>query len=334
MIYRLLLLSVIKPTQPLFLGYTVDSVISRSLFRETALISDTEDEDFGGAPVFPHHHLSRKQRRKTRTARRIKEEGEEPPIIRGLWVQEIDWLKSADSKLTISNGIIPPPPQFTDSVAAPCVDPLTRVYEGLSAAANDASPSEDQCGLRDTEDTSSSDNREASDSESIRTHESDSDSSCCAGDGRDCAHSSEDALEIHSRTHAIDRFGQEANVSDLTFDLMGVSGFDSAAESSREGTSASFHRCAEASSRTQSLLGIPYSTYAERAVSISGCSLSAEDVCDVDTVLGGLRGRVTQLSRHFVRPFFNDLIKHMDDGRKSVSVNEGLLFHTVRHLHL
>lgn len=59
------------------------------------------------------YHLQRKQRRKSK---RWSVGGrEERPVIQGLWVHEVDWLKSGES----SSAIIPPPPQFTDSVSQP-----------------------------------------------------------------------------------------------------------------------------------------------------------------------------------------------------------------------
>lgn len=54
-------------------------------------------------------HLQRKQRRKWRRGRPGGRE--ERPVIQGLWVHEVDWLKSGGS----SSEVIPPPPQFTDS---------------------------------------------------------------------------------------------------------------------------------------------------------------------------------------------------------------------------
>lgn len=98
-----------------------------------------------------HQQFHRKQRRRTRSRSKRLEEGGEPPVIQGLWVQEIDWLKT--------NEIIPPPPQFTDS--------LCRL---------------DSCMFGHTDDLSSSDDSQASDRdcESVFTHENESHSSCCA----------------------------------------------------------------------------------------------------------------------------------------------------------
>ncbi|KAM4715361.1 mitogen-activated protein kinase kinase kinase 14 isoform 2-T2 [Anableps anableps] len=123
----------------------------RSFGADAALIHDTEDEDLD--EVF-QLHLHRKQHRKTRSRPKMLEDRGEPPVIQGLWVQEIDWLKTTE--------IIPPPPQFTDSC---CLL--------------------DSCMSEHTNDLSSSDDdREGSDCdcESVFTHESESDSSCYSED--------------------------------------------------------------------------------------------------------------------------------------------------------
>lgn len=159
-------------------------------------MSDSEDEDLDEM----HFHFQRKQRRKSR---RCQDGGEEPPIIRGLWVQEIDWLKSADGAATSSAEIIPPPPPFTDSQSC--------LYEGCSCA--DVLDSGHRSG---SEDTPSSEDRGDSDSdcgleqdsECVCTQESESDSSCGAEDAQ----------------QAPDSFGAEARLSNLTFDLMHAPG--------------------------------------------------------------------------------------------------------------
>ncbi|XP_035997955.1 mitogen-activated protein kinase kinase kinase 14 [Fundulus heteroclitus] len=147
----------------------------RSLSEEAALICDTEDEDLD--EVF-HQHLHRKQRRKPRSKLKTLEEGGEPPVIQGLWVQEIDWLKA-----TLPAEIIPPPPQFTDSCC-----PL------------------DSCKSGQTDVSSSSDDRQGSDCESVFTQESGSDSSYSA---------------------AADQCELESDMSDPNSDLTHVSGFHS-----------------------------------------------------------------------------------------------------------
>lgn len=81
----------------------VSPLIRRFLSRESAFRSDSEDEDAA---------LCRLQRKQPRKWRRGRPGGrEERPVIQGLWVHEVDWLKSGDS----SSDLIPPPPQFTDS---------------------------------------------------------------------------------------------------------------------------------------------------------------------------------------------------------------------------
>lgn len=72
--------------------------------REPPPRSDSEDED----EIYRHQ---RKQRRKSKRWSPERRE-EERPVIQGLWVHEVDWLKSSSES---SSQIIPPPPQFTDS---------------------------------------------------------------------------------------------------------------------------------------------------------------------------------------------------------------------------
>ncbi|XP_065805721.1 mitogen-activated protein kinase kinase kinase 14 isoform X1 [Labrus bergylta] len=268
----------------------------RFLNQEAALMSDSEDEDVDVdvAAKLPHYHLQRKQRRKS--GGQIPEVGEEPPIIRGLWVQEIDWLKSAE--------IIPPPPQFTDSCSHG--DERLCAHEGCGCA--DVSPSEDRSG--DAEDSSTSEHRACSDSdcglerdsESICTHESESDSSCGADDV----------------THAADSLGVEARSSKLTFDLMNVSGFNSYSHTEWD---------SDSTGRVQSLLGMSDSTESLSSVNISQNAFGFDDMSDSDTVLDFLRGRVTQMPKLSVSPFFVDLIKQTLNGWRSRKPgNEGLIF--------
>lgn len=80
--------------------------------------------------------LRRKQRRKPK---RWSVAGrEERPVIQGLWVHEVDWLKSGES----SSAIIPPPPQFTDpadlrwDAACSCTD-VCECVTGQSADTED-----------------------------------------------------------------------------------------------------------------------------------------------------------------------------------------------------
>lgn len=259
-------------------------VTHRALFRDTALMTDSEDE--------MHFHFQRKQRRKSR---RCQDGGEEPPIIRGLWVQEIDWLKSADGAATSSAVIIPPPPPFTDSQSC--------LYEGCSCA--DLLDSGHRGG---SEDTPSSEDRDSDsdcsleqDSECVCTQESESDSSCGA----------EDAQQVP------DSFGAEARLSNLTFDLMHAPGCKSSSPAEPQSDSAG---C------VQSLLGMSDST--PSAVNTSQNAFGSDD-----TILGFLRGRVTLMPKPPVSPFFRELIKHtLSEWTTSGPRNDGLIFHHVRLL--
>lgn len=105
---------------PCHLITVASCLICRFLSRESTFQSDSEDEDVA------LYHLQRKQRRKWK--RRSAGGWEERPVIQGLWVREVDWLKSAES----SSAIIPPPPQFTDSVSQPCSPAELRWEEGCS----------------------------------------------------------------------------------------------------------------------------------------------------------------------------------------------------------
>ncbi|XP_037610447.1 uncharacterized protein LOC119479189 isoform X1 [Sebastes umbrosus] len=257
----------------------------RSVSMETALLSDTEDEDFDVAAKLPSlHHLQRKQRMKPR--RRSQEDGEQPPIIQGLWVQEIDWLKSTGRETTSSSAeIIPPPPQFTD-----CSHGDSECVRGLEdvSLSDDRGGSDSDCGLEQ-------------DSDSIYTHESESDSSCVAEDA----------------TQTPDSF--KARMSSLTFDRMQVSGFTSCSHSKWD---------SDSTGCVQSLLGVSDSSDTPSAVNASQCAFGLEDMSDIDTVLDGLRGRVTRLPKLFVSPFFRGLIKQtLSDRETSTPVNEGLIFH-------
>ncbi|XP_024913828.1 uncharacterized protein LOC103381633 isoform X2 [Cynoglossus semilaevis] len=266
----------------------------RSVSKESAFISDTEDEDFDVSTKRSHYHWQRKQRRKART-RQSPEEGGEPPVICGLWVQEIDWLKSADAEnvaAASSAELIPPPPQFTDSVLCSCCHRDTHSStcdEGCSCAelgdfvreSEDVSPSEDLCRSIMSDETSSSEDRTGSDfdcgldqtSESICTHDGDSDSSCCAEDD----------------TQTPERLGVEANVSDSNFDLMHVSGFN---------------------------------------LSHVDWDYNSDDPSDTGEVLNAVGGRVTKMPKLCASPLLEDLIKDtLEDWTHNMAHNEGLIFH-------
>lgn len=288
-------------------------VTCRSISMETALLSDTEEEDSDVV----HYHLQRKQRRKTGGQSRDGED--EPPIIRGLWVQEIDWLKSADREMTSSGEIIPPPPQFTDSLSHPCShgDLQSCAYEGCSCAdvcgCVAGFGSEDHDRPADPDDTSSTDEGGGSDSDcdleqdsgSIYTRESESDSS----------------YSIEAGEQVPESFGVESRMSNLTFGLMHVSGFNSSSHAEWQSDSAG---------SVQSLLGSSDST--SSAVNTPQCPFGFDETSDTHTVLDVLRGRVTQMPKLSVSPFFKDLIKQtLSDWKTSKCLNEGLIFHHVRH---
>ncbi|KAM9425811.1 mitogen-activated protein kinase kinase kinase 14 [Pholidichthys leucotaenia] len=135
----------------------------RNLCKEADHITDTEDEDFDSASNLPPHHLQRKHCRKSRS-QQIQDDREEPPIIRGLWVQEIDWLKSVD--MTSSSEVIPPPPQFMDSHScADVLDSRRRLEERCSSVETDKmSDCDSDCSL---------------DCESVYADENETDSSLC-----------------------------------------------------------------------------------------------------------------------------------------------------------
>lgn len=136
----------------------------RSLVKEVVFLSDTEDED--EAPTW--FHLQKKQC--SRTSRLDREGTGERPVIRGLWVQEVRQT-SADSDWTLSSaGIIPPPPEFTDSVGCSC-----------AAVCQCAWGSEVVSQSEGADDTSSSKDGGGSEQDSAGTYESDS--SCWPEDG-------------------------------------------------------------------------------------------------------------------------------------------------------
>nr|XP_020460362.1 uncharacterized protein LOC109962735 isoform X2 [Monopterus albus] len=270
----------------------------RCLGKEAVLMSDTED-DFDEATKLPRYHLQRKQRRKRRT-RGSQEEGEEPPVIQGLWVQEIDWLKSADRETTSPSKIIPPPPQFTDSISTPCSQGGCSCAgaRGCARGVKAASASEDQHRSTDTDHTPSTSDREGSDSEqqseSLCTHDSESDSSCC----------------IDGDIQVPDSFEAEASVPNPAFDLMHLTGFNSSSSHAEWDSDC-----------VQSVLGpSDSSTDTPSAVNASQCF--------DDTVLGELRGRVMRMPKLLISFFFKDLLlQTLNEWKTTKPVNEGLVFH-------
>ncbi|CAB1417465.1 unnamed protein product [Pleuronectes platessa] len=64
--------------------------------------------------------------------------------------------------------------------------------------------------------------------------------------------------------------------------------------------------------------------------SVNTCrrSFGCDDLSDLDDVLEEMRGRVTQMPKQFVSPFFKDLIEQtLNDWKPNAPVNEGLVFH-------
>lgn len=100
----------------------------------------------------------RKQRRKWR--RRSLGGREERPVIQGLWVHEVDWLKSGES----SSDVIPPPPQFTDPPPCGPADEdagcsCTDVCECVTGQSGDT----DDCDLDQDSESESNSSRGAED---------------------------------------------------------------------------------------------------------------------------------------------------------------------------
>ncbi|XP_056286612.1 mitogen-activated protein kinase kinase kinase 14-like isoform X2 [Pseudoliparis swirei] len=229
----------------------------RSLSVDAALLSDSEDgEDIDVVAKLPLHQLQRKQRRKT--GRRSHGAGGRPPLIQGLWVQELDWLKSTSRESSAASSpadIIPPPPQFTDRSPGAEEDRYRP-----AGSDSDCSPNQN--------------------SESVYS----SDSSCAAEDG------------------------SGSGASAVAFDLMQVSGCTSSWETDYTGVG------------VQSPLGVSDSSSAHGPAEAFG-------VDDTETLLRGLRGRVTRRPRIFASSFFRDLMKRSADGWESAPLNEGLVFH-------
>lgn len=288
-------------------------------------------------------------------------------------MQEIDWLRSIEDDMTLPTDIIPPPPQFTDWVTD------SHGYGGCSSGAEsnacghggvsvscyscgdvsndcicrlqDVSVSEHRYGLQSgSESSGGGHNRGLSDSDcslelvgvsaSICTHESKSDSSCYSiGDGSDSMCSLKNVSDCLSSVCVSDNFLGEGGMSDATWDLMGVSGFESSPcrmetdfglASSVEGVSASSSSYQGLSEGpAQNLVGISESSCTPAVASTS--PLTSGDVPDNESMVGALRGKVTQIQKYNVSPFFKDLVKHTSNERKAdVPVNEGIIFHNVR----
>ncbi|XP_037546892.1 mitogen-activated protein kinase kinase kinase 14 [Nematolebias whitei] len=102
--------------------------------------------------------------------------------------------------------------------------------------------------------------------------------------------------------------------SDLTFDLMHVSGFNSSPQTEEDSDSEFL----------QSMLGV--SEWSDALSSESQRTFGSDDT--TDPVLERLRGRVTQIPKPFVPALLRDSVKQiLDVWRTTKPANEGLVFH-------
>ncbi|XP_053727583.1 uncharacterized protein LOC128762962 isoform X2 [Synchiropus splendidus] len=251
---------------------------------QSLVLSDSEDEK----DELLCQNLQRKHRRRPRSQRE-----QERPIIRGLWVQELDWLKSSSREISTSYDIIPPPPQFTDSLSQDELQECGCISGSVCECSDTPDwmlPSKEPCPTLDTDDTSSSCNHSDSNSDldSICTHETDSDFSCCA---EECQHKPQSC----------------GAMSNMTFDLMNVSGSQLGSE---------FSPTSQYKGRTLHTLHRPGD------VSPDVSTLTATS----DRVLDALRGKVTRMSRFFAAPFFKYL-KAQTDWKIDRMSNEGFIFY-------
>ncbi|XP_055360388.1 mitogen-activated protein kinase kinase kinase 14 isoform X2 [Betta splendens] len=118
------------------------SRLLRARVEGAAHSSDSEGEDF----ITLHVQPQRKQRRKSRR-RRSEGEGEEPPMIRGLWVQEIDWLRPAQREA--------PGPLSADADAAGGSDSDQDQDQDSASTRSHGSDSDSSCCAEDDADDDS-----------------------------------------------------------------------------------------------------------------------------------------------------------------------------------
>ncbi|KAL0984193.1 hypothetical protein UPYG_G00138340 [Umbra pygmaea] len=307
--------------------YSRYHLFTRSVRKQTTTESDTDDENYvRNTRKVPHHRIRRKLRRKAPKEKQ-REEGQEPPVIQGLWVQEIDWSKSTHQDTSWASDL----PKHKDWVphcpgdcslecVSKCVDGLSDIFYKLIDVPNSSSES----GV--SESTGSLQNK--SESESIRTHESESDSSCGFGDWgmSDSVCSLVDMSDGLSSVMCVsDNFLATlatASSSNSSCSLMGVSDSDSTCSHGRQSRSSSSVEGASNSSR--SLVGVP-----DMAGFVSQSFCSVGGGFDSEMMLEELRGRVTQKHKRLVSPFFKALVEDISDERKEVAsrINEGLIFH-------
>ncbi|XP_046888174.1 mitogen-activated protein kinase kinase kinase 14 isoform X1 [Hypomesus transpacificus] len=309
----------------------------RSIAKQLIFTSDTDEDEYAAPHKVQYRPLRRKHRKRPNKKRRRRDEGEEPPVIQGLWVQEIDWLRSTDKEPVEAPDFLQLPvcPQHTDSNWNPC---STRGYssEGVSKPSrhgrvsatcsscadvcdngcglNDMLLSDSHCGLREVSDSSCS-SEDLGVSESLCTHESESDSSICIGGVSDSVCSIMDVSDCLSSIMCVsDDFlvqrgasGSLMGVSDLTStcSLEHVSG---SASSEDVLTNSSSHSLEEVSGSSCSLDGVPNSA------------------CGESESVKGLRGRVTQRDLRFASTFFKEVVREalVESDRQP---NEGLMFH-------
>ncbi|XP_020310070.1 uncharacterized protein LOC109865966 [Oncorhynchus kisutch] len=319
----------------------------RSIAKKATTESDTDEENYVGTTrTVPHHHIRRKLRQKPQEGRQ-REEGQEPPVIQGLWVQEIDWSKSTNKDISWASEVNQLPvdlPKHTDSIWVPhshggCIlEGLFEIVshrslEGVSKCTDGLSDTYELIGVSDFSSEiggmseSPSSLKSTSDSESIRTRESESDASSSFGDGglSDSVCSLVDVSDCLSSVMCVSDnvlASESVSDSDSSCSLMGVSdsdstcsrGWESGSSSSVESTSNSF--C--------SLVGV-----SNIPGDVSGLLCSVGGLSSSEVMLEELRSRVTQKHQRFVSPFFKALVKDVSDEMKEVTaqINEGLIFH-------
>ncbi|XP_012989326.3 mitogen-activated protein kinase kinase kinase 14 isoform X2 [Esox lucius] len=311
----------------------------RSIAKTNPPESDTDEENYvGTARKVPRHRIRRKLRRRAQEGR-PREEGQEPPVIQGLWVQEIDWSKSTNRDMswasdTSQHTLDSPVHKFSTrdpqspgdclEGASRCVDGLSDIFYELTGVPDSSSESvggtDSPCSLKSI-----------SDSESIHTHEGGSDSVCSLVDVSDCLSSvmcvSDDFLAPVGTTSACNS----------SCSLMGVSDAHSRrSSSSEEGASSSFCGLvgvSDAHSRR--------SSSSEEGASSPFCGLvGVSDIRGMESgslpsgasnseTLKALRGRVTPKDQRFISPFFKELVEDISDEKKEVTsqINEGLILH-------
>ncbi|CAL8284505.1 unnamed protein product [Merluccius merluccius] len=252
--------------------------------------------------------LRRKPRRKPWRRHGRAGNNQEPPIIQGLWVQEIDWLRqrpqhdppttSADDPAmtpSLPCGIIPPPPQFTDRVVA---DPGCHGDDEAMSGDDDYFVSECVSPSEEDDEHTGGQNRAG-----------DPDSAPAPGRGSESANGESTSWGSRSSDAESDA---ESTVSSWS------RGSDSSGGGSWPDCS---DRAANASCACASVALGSQCTCAAAAAAAGG---------EVDeSQLAGLRGRVTRAESRFILPFFKDREKYdaMRTDAEEQQSNEGILLH-------